>query len=245
MKKSTHCVGVFAMGISLVIALPGCSGDPAPTTPDPMNTAGTSAGGTGGGGMGGGTGGGAKMGVQIQSPLYHVVLKGADAAPGQPPPAGYTGPAGCKACHGPNGEGVMSVGPEIRFTPKEYAVYAVRNGRKTPMNTASAMGAFPASSLSDADLDAINTWQNSFAKPTTGPGLYLAMCGNCHGPMTPSGGSAPVGIQGKPKADVVKYVRQGGSGMDPSMRTTYMPKYDTTLLTDGELDLIQAHLGSL
>jgi mono/diheme cytochrome c family protein len=244
MKKSTHCVGVFAMGISLVIALPGCSGDPAPTTPDPMGAAGTSTGGTGGGGMGGGTGGGAKMGTQLKEPFYFVKLVGTDAAPGQPAPPAYMGNA-CGSCHGPNGEGVTMVGPEVRFTPKDYAAYVVRNGRKTPSGGLSPMQAFAAPGLSDADLDAINTWQNSFTKPTTGPGLYLAMCGNCHGPMTPSGGSAPVGIQGKPKADVVKYVRQGGSGMDPSMRATYMPKYDTTLLTDAELDLIQAHLGSL
>ena len=245
MKKSTHCVGVFAMGISLVIALPGCSGDPAPTTPDPMNTAGTSAGGTGGGGMGGGTGGGAKMGTQIMYPSYFVKLIGADAAAGQPAPAGYTANA-CGSCHGPNGEGVIMVGPEVRFTPKDYAAYVVRNGRKTPVSSGpTAMQAFPAPGLSDADLDAINTWQNSFTKPTTGAGLYLAMCGNCHGPVTPSGGSAPVGIQGKTKAIVEMYVRNGGSGTDPSMRVTYMPKYDTTLLTAAELDLIQMHLGSV
>ena len=249
MKKSTHCVGVFAMGINLVIALSGCSGDPAPTMPGPMPTAGASTGGSGTGGSGGGAtagsaAGGAKTGVQLQVPAYFVKLVGTDAAAGQPAPAAYTGNA-CQSCHGPNGEGVTSVGPEIRFTPKEYAVDVVRKGRKTPNGGLSAMQPFPAPGLSDADLDAINTWQNSFTKPTTGAGLYLAMCGNCHGPATPSGGSAPVGIQGKTKATVEMYVRNGGSGADPSMRVTYMPKYDTTLLTPGELDLIQTHLGSV
>jgi mono/diheme cytochrome c family protein len=105
------------------------------------------------------------------------------------------------------------------------------------------MIAFPTTTLSDADLDSINTWQNSFTKPTTGQGLYTAMCGNCHGPMTPTGGSAPIAIQGKSKADVAMYVRNG-NGTDLAMRTSYMPAFDTTLLSETELDLIQTFLGS-
>jgi mono/diheme cytochrome c family protein len=160
-----------------------------------------------------------------------------------PAPEGYT-KAGCNACHGSNGEGVMGLAPEIRFTPKEYATAVVRNGRKNPDNTPSGMVAFPASTVSDPDLEAINTWQNSFTKPTTGQGMYLAMCGNCHGPTTPTGGSAPVSIQGKSKADVAKFVREG-NGTDFAMRATYMPKFDTTLLTDADLALIETFLGSM
>jgi mono/diheme cytochrome c family protein len=185
------------------------------------------------------------MGVQLQSPTYHVQLKGADAAPGMPYPAAYKS-AGCTSCHGENAEGNL-VGPEIRFTPKDYAVAVVRGGRKTPNGMLSAMLPFPATgtgAVSDADLDAINTWQNSFPKPTTGEGLYKAMCGNCHGPMTPTGGSAPVGIQGKSKVEVAMYVRNG-NGTDVTMRATYMPKFDTTLLTDAELALIETYLGSM
>jgi mono/diheme cytochrome c family protein len=169
-----------------------------------------------------------------------VKLSGTDAAPGQPAPAAYTANS-CGLCHGANGEGATGLGPEIRFTPKDYALYAVRNGRKTPSGQASAMVAFPATSLADADLEAINTWQNSFAKPTTGQGLYLAMCGNCHGPTTPTGGSAPVSIKGKSQIEVAMYVRNG-NGTDASMRATYMPKYDATLLTDAELASIVTYL---
>jgi mono/diheme cytochrome c family protein len=186
------------------------------------------------------------MGIQLQSPAYHVQLKGADAAAGMPAPAAYKA-SGCNSCHGDNGEGNL-VGPEIRFTPKDYAVAVVRGGRKTPNNMPSAMIAFGPGTgvgmLSDADLDSINTWQNSFTKPTTGEGLYKAMCGNCHGPMMPTGGSAPIGIQGKSKVEVAMYVRNG-NGTDVSMRATYMPKFDTTLLTDAELALIETYLGSM
>jgi len=244
MKKSTQWIGVCAIAISSVATLSGCSSDPDPGTP--MNTAGTGTGtaGTGAGTAGSNTGTGGMTGVQLQSPNYHVVLKGADITAGMPAPAAYTAPAtSCVTCHGPNGEGTV-VGPEIRFTPKEYAVAVVRNGRKTPNGMASGMVAFPTTTLSDADLDSINTWQNSFAKPTTGQGLYLSMCGNCHGPSTPTGGSAPISIQGKSKADVSMYVRNG-NGTDFSMRATYMPKFDTTLLTEADLALIETYLGSM
>jgi mono/diheme cytochrome c family protein len=210
-----------------------------------MNTAGTSPGtaGTGAGTAGSNTGTGGMTGTQLQSPAYFVNLTGADATAGMPAPAAFMN-AGCNACHGSNGEGVKGIGPEIRFTPKEYAVSVVRNGRKMPNGAASAMIAFPAASVSDIDLDAINTWQNSFTKPTTGQGLYLSMCGNCHGPMTPTGGSAPISIQGKSKMDVGMYVRNG-NGTDFTMRATYMPKFDTTLLTEAELGLIETYLGSM
>lgn len=242
MKKLTQWMGVCAIAISSAAALSGCSSDPDPGTGTPMNTAGTGTGGTGAGTAGTGTGG--MTGTQLQSPFYFVKLSGADAAPAPmaAPPA-YANNA-CASCHGPNAEGVMSVGPEIRFTPKAYAVAVVRNGRKTPANAASNMLAFPMSSISDADLDAINTWQNSFTKPTTGQGLYLAMCGNCHGPTTPTGGSAPISIQGKSKVDVAMYVRNG-NGTDVAMRTSYMPAFDTTLLSETELGLIETFLGSM
>ena len=142
-----------------------------------------------------------------------------------------------------SGTGTASIAPEIRFTPKDYAVAVVRNGRKTPAGGDSAMTPYPATSVSDADLEAINTWQNSFPKPTTGQGLYKAMCGNCHGPSAPTGGSAPVSIQGKSKAQVAMFVRNG-FGTDVTKRAEYMPKYDTTLLTDAELALIETYLGS-
>ena len=80
---------------------------------------------------------------------------------------------------------------------------------------------------------------------TTGPGLYKSMCGNCHGPMTPTGGGSPIKIQGATKANVDKFVRMGGSGTDVNDRLKYMPKYDTTLLTEMELTLIKEFIGAI
>jgi mono/diheme cytochrome c family protein len=241
MKKLTQWMGVCAIAISSAATLSGCSSDPDPGPPG--STAGTGTGGTGAGTAGTtGTGTGGMTGTQLQSPAYHVVLSGAELTTGMPAPAAYTN-SGCTACHGDNGEGNSS-GPEIRFTPKEYARNVVRNGRKSPSNAPTLMIAFPTTSVSDADLDTINTWQNSFTKPTTGQGLYRAMCGNCHGPNMPTGGSAPISIQGKSKVDVAMYVRNG-NGTDFNMRATYMPKFDEMLLTPGELDMIEMYLGSM
>jgi mono/diheme cytochrome c family protein len=251
MKKSTQWAGVFAMGIISAAALSGCtSADPGTTGAGgaanmagaaPMAGSGTTAG--AGTTAGSGMGGSAPMGTQLKSPQYFTILSGADATAGAAAPAGY-GTAACSSCHGPAGAGTMSLGPEIRFTPKEYAVAVVRNGRKNPDGTTSLMAAYPATSVSDADLDAIATWLNSLPKPTTGQGLYKAMCGNCHGPNMATGGSAPVSIQGKPKSQLKTLVRNG-FGTDVTKRAEYMPKYDTTLLTDAELDLIAGYLGSM
>lgn len=249
--KSTQWLGVCAIAISSATVLSGCSSDPDSSL---MNTAGSATtGGTAttggsapmaGSGTTGGSGGApAPAGTQLQSPAYFVKLSGADATTGAAPPPAYTA-AGCSSCHGPNGEGFAGVGPEIRFTPKDYAVAVVRNGRKTPSGSPSAMVAVAADKLSDADLDTINTWQNSFAKPASGQSLYLNMCGNCHGPASPTGGSAPISIQGKSKAEVEQYVRNG-SGTDVAARASYMPKFDTTLLTDPELQMIEMYLGSM
>jgi mono/diheme cytochrome c family protein len=233
MKKLTFWVGVIATGLisSLTTA---CSSTP----DDGGNKGGSSTGGTGATGGSTGVGGG----TQLAYPAYLTTLTGADATPGQPAPAAYTA-AGCNACHGANAEGT-AVGPENRFTPKAYAVAAVRNGRLAPNGTPSAMVAFGAGTLSDADLDAINVWQNSFPKPTSPQGMYKAMCGNCHGPNMPTGGSAPISIQGKSKMDVMMYVRNG-NGTDPAKRAEYMPAFDAALLTDADLALIETYLGSM
>jgi mono/diheme cytochrome c family protein len=239
MKKLTFWVGVFATGLISALTTTACS-----STPDDSGNNNTSGSGTGGAGGSATTGGTSAVGggTQLASPNYHTLLTGADAMPGQPAPAAYTA-AGCNACHGANAEGTI-VGPENRFTPKAYAVAVVRNGRLTPDGKPSAMVAVPVGTLSDADLDAINVWQNSLPKPTSPQGMYKAMCGNCHGPNMPTGGSAPISIQGKSKLDVQKYVRMG-NGTDPTKRAEYMPAFDTTLLTDADLALIETYLGSM
>lgn len=252
----THWLGVVAMSLMSAAALSGCSGDDVPPVGmagAPPATAGTgTTGGSGGGATGGAPATGGVMGMQLMPPAYYTVLTGANAAPNpMPAPAAYKS-IGCNSCHGENGEGNV-IGPEIRFTPPEYSKAVIRGGRKNPDEkmTMSPMGSFPVVavppmtvSLADADLDAMIAWLNAAPKPTTPDGLYKAMCGNCHGPKMATGGSAPVGIMGKSKAQVAKLVREG-SGTDYNDRKKYMPKYDTTLLSETELASIQTYLGSL
>jgi mono/diheme cytochrome c family protein len=212
------------MGI-LSAPLMGCSGDPAP---------------------------GGKTGTQLNGPAAYTVLTGADATAGTTPaPAAWPAKGPCLTCHGPAGAGVQLIagdpttilGPEVRHTPVTYATWVIRHGGRT----GSGMVAFaeaPAagqSDLSPTELTEIVTWLGAQPKPTTGDGLYRDFCGNCHGPVTPSGGAVPVSIIGLPAATISQNVRMG-VGTDPAMRNDYMPAYDVAALTDAELGLIQTFL---
>jgi mono/diheme cytochrome c family protein len=235
MMKSTHWVGVFAIGICSAAALSGCSGDPAPTN-QPMGTAGTPA--TGGASTGGATG------IQLTGPAAYTQLTGADAtASATPAPSAWVG-KGCNACHGNNGEGTSMIGPEVRHTPTTYAQWVVRNGR--PPFIMAQFPEVPAAMKTDvsaADLTSILTWLQGQPKPTTPEGLYKDFCGNCHGPKMGTGGSAPISIIGKKMTEVTMKVR-GGEGTDPSMRSAYMPIIDAAALSDTELGLIMTFIGA-
>lgn len=239
MKKSTQWMGVCAIATCSAAVLSGC-GDPTPAANPPMNTAGASTG--GGGGTGGGT-----TGTQLTGPAAYTVLTGADAMAGATPAPPQWAAKGCSTCHGPNGEGVLlgttPFGPEIRHTPTTYATWVVRHGRPAP----SAMVDFPEvptpmkTDISAADLTAILTWLAGQPKPTTGQGLYKDFCGNCHGPMTASGGAVPVNIIGKKSADILQRVRMG-EGADPGVRNSYMPAETAAELSDQEVTLISQYL---
>jgi mono/diheme cytochrome c family protein len=234
--KKLHWVGTVATILISASALSGCSGDdPAPMN---MNTAGTGGSGTGGSGPSGGSAGAAPMGTQLQPPAMYVLLSGPDAAPNpNPAPAAWKSmTTACNGCHGENGEGLANIAPEVRHTPAAFAQQVIRNGRKF-MNQTTLMLPFAQTSLNDADMMSIITWLNTAPKPTTGQGLYKDFCGNCHGPTTPSGGSVPISIQNKLRADVKLKVRNG-EGTDQSMRNLYMPAHSTMDLSDAELDLI-------
>lgn len=234
--KKLHWLGAIATILISVPAMTGCSSPD--TQPPPVTT-----GGSGGGGAGGGASGGA-TGTQLSPPLSYVVLTGADAAPNpMPAPAAWTS-ATCSTCHGPNAEGTV-IAPEIRHTPATYAKWVVRNGQKF-MGQPTSMVAFPAMSadptkmpaISDADLDAVVNWLATMPKPTTGPSLYKDFCGNCHGPMQPTGGNIPISIANETIMEVNQKVRMG-EGSDPSMRNLYMPPHTAVELTDAELTLIE------
>ncbi len=234
MKKLTQLLGVFTTGLISAATLAGCASTPDAST---MTTAGA-------GGMAAGGTTGAGGGMQLTGAAAYTLLKGADATPSATPaPAGWmTG--GCYVCHGANGEGVASIGPEIRHVPAAYANWVVRHGRPAP----SLMVAFPlvapnpqTLAINDADLMAVVAWLDGQPKPTTGDGLYRDFCGNCHGPTTASGGAVPVSIIGKMATEISQKVRMG-EGTDPAMRNGFMPPEDMAALTEPELDMIKAYL---
>ena len=163
------------------------------------------------------------------------MLSGDAALPGAASPTAYTA---CAPCHGPVGQGVAALGPEIRHPPALYSTWVVRNGRA---NT--GMLAFPTATLPDAQLSEIQSWLNALPKPTTGHELYVDYCGNCHGP-TGEGGALSTGVTFKLKDALTMLVRTGQSP-DPSMRFTYMPAETPTDLSDAELSLIATYLSAL
>lgn len=266
--KTMHWLGVIATSLISASTLAGCSGDDAPpvtgaggtslgmagtpstagagaSTGGSSGAAGAGTSGSAGAGMaGGGTGGSgfSNVGVQLMGTDGYVILTAAEAPAGPAAPAAYTSGPTCSTCHGDKGQGTDFLAPEIRFTPKDFFVAAVRNGRKNFKGEQTGMLNYPADKLSDADLESISAWLLSLPKPTDGAGLYHAMCGNCHGPKMPTGGGSPINIKGASLANVDKYVREGGSGTDVNDRMKYMPKFDMTLLTAEELTKIKAFI---
>jgi len=230
--------GLVATGLLSMTALTGCSDDPAP---GPGAGGNASTGGTGSGTGGGVTAGSGNTtaGTKLDPPNSFTILT--DAPAGAAAPAAFSANI-CSTCHGNNAEGVLNNGPEIRHLPATYATWVVRNGGARGAGF-SSMAAFPPSSLSDPDLQGIIAWSNSLPRPTTPEGLYKDFCGNCHGPMNPTGGAVPVNIKGLSMGLVQTYVRSG-NGTNPMERNEYMPAFDMTQLSDQELAQIQTFLGS-
>lgn len=244
--KKLHWVGAAATILISASALMGCSGD----DPPPANSGGSgNMAGSGSMAGAGGSTGGMSAGVQLKPSASFTFLTGADAvANPTAAPAAWMG-SGCNSCHGANGEGVNPIGPEVRHTPAVYAQWIVRHGRGTGTDGApSAMVAFPTTStmqgqlaIDDAGLTAVIGWLNGAPKPTTGAGLYKDFCGNCHGPMTGTGGNIPISVVGKKRSEIMMKIRMG-EGTDAAMRNLYMPPYSATELTDAEVGLISDFL---
>jgi mono/diheme cytochrome c family protein len=163
-----------------------------------------------------------------------------DAEPGET--AGMTGEqlfAQCAPCHGPTGEGT-AMGYELRHPDRPHATWVVRNGRMgAPEFPTSVMLAFPASVLSDADLEKIFDYLASFPQPTTGQGLYLDYCGNCH-----AADAKRSDISTKQYDDAIEMVRKGEQAPF-EWRGVYMPAFATTTLSDAEVRLITDYIATL
>ncbi|NVB79363.1 MAG: c-type cytochrome [Kofleriaceae bacterium] len=148
----------------------------------------------------------------------------------------------CAMCHGADGGGSMD-GPQILSPVKPFATYTVRTGRDKQMGFRDAMPAFGDDVLSDAELSRVLDFLAAAPKPSTGEGLYVRFCGNCHGANAQGG---RVGQDVTHELDEVsEKVREGHGGTNYGARTKYMPSWTSAELTDAEVDLIAAYLATL
>lgn len=150
----------------------------------------------------------------------------------------------CAPCHGSDGEGTM-LGYGLQHPVRDYSTWVVRNGRPGTEFSGSVMAVYAPGAVSDADLEEIWDYLDAFPQPTTGQGLYLDYCRNCHGEDA-SGGVTGVNLhEPEAMAELLDKVREGGDGPDFDVRNEYMPAFDTTWLTDAEVQLIADHIATL
>lgn len=149
----------------------------------------------------------------------------------------------CSPCHGPSGEG-SALGYELQHPVREFSTWVVRNGRPGDEFENSAMAAYATTSISDASLEEIWDYLDAFPQPTTGEGLYLDYCRNCHGDDA-GGGVVNKDISDKDFADAEERVREGAGLADPGARTLYMPAFGTDVLSDSELQMLMDYVATL
>jgi mono/diheme cytochrome c family protein len=132
--------------------------------------------------------------------------------------------------------------PELQHPVRDYSAWVVRHGR--------AMTTFPApmlavttADLSDSALDSIWDYLDEPPQPTTGQGLFLDYCANCHG-ADGKGGPTMRNILGE-LDELKSRVRAGSHQGEFDMRREYMPKLGVDRISDAELDLIYAYVESL
>lgn len=144
----------------------------------------------------------------------------------------------CSTCHGPTGDGVDGLGPDIKHPVEDYSEWVIRNGR-----TDTTMVAFDAEALSDDELSEILEFLASQEQPTTGEGLYVDYCAACHGDDGTGGPTTRPIVNEAQEAE--ELVRNGHGSNAFSNRREYMPKWSDTEISDAELDLIIAYIESL
>ncbi len=147
----------------------------------------------------------------------------------------------CGGCHG-DGSGT-EFGPTILNPVAGFAGFVVRHGRNEMGFAGGGMAAFDANTLPDPELDAIIGYLREAPKPTTGEGLYTRFCVNCHGANGKSG-RVRKDIVGE-VGDIVEKVRQGHGGTNYGARTSYMPRWTATEITDAELGLLRTYISTL
>jgi len=147
----------------------------------------------------------------------------------------------CASCHG-DGSGT-EFGPTILNPVPGFATFVVRKGRNEMGYAGGGMGAYDTTALTDPELAAIIGYLGEAVKPTTGEGLYVRFCVNCHGADGKSG-RVRKNILGE-IAEITEKIRQGNGGTNYGARTSYMPRWTAAQITDAEIALIRAYIISL
>ena len=142
----------------------------------------------------------------------------------------------CAGCHGTDALGT-ALGYELRHPDRGYAEWVVRNGRAPGELAPSFMGVYPVETISDDELQRIFDHLDAFPQPTTGEGLYLDYCRNCHGP-TGTGGVVPENILEEGAAEALEKVREGEGGSNYGSRLGFMPRFADDRLTNAEVQSI-------
>lgn len=169
---------------------------------------------------------------------------GVDATDGDPGEAVYN--QLCVGCHGAGadaGKG-SGIGPSVRFVNRGFGQHVIRSGRDEMSDFSIAMPKFDAASLPDDKLGALLDYLHSFEKPTTGEGLFLTFCANCHG-RNALGGRVGEGIKGKPAGEYFELVREGHAGTNYGASTSYMPSWATAELSDSDVTAIVDYVKTL
>ncbi len=147
----------------------------------------------------------------------------------------------CASCHGDGSGG--NLGPTILNPVTGYATYVVRHGRNEMGFPGGGMAALDANAVTDAELTSILGYLGEAEKPATGAELYGRFCTNCHGA---DGRSGRVGKNIAREANNVSLlIRFGHGGTSYGSRTSYMPSWTATEITDAEVGLIRSYVSSL
>jgi len=166
-----------------------------------------------------------------------------------PGPVGFEGSgaevyaAVCATCHGSTGEGTDK-GYELRHPARGYATFVVRSGRPGVEFPMSEMSAYDTSLLTVQQLEEIWDFLSDMPQPTTGEGLFLDYCANCHG-ADALGGVVDEDLDEEVFIDILEQVREGDGENDYSARLEYMPARTDAELSDAQVRLISDYLSTL
>ena len=152
----------------------------------------------------------------------------------------------CSGCHGADAMGT-TLAYELRHVDREYAHWVVRNGRAGGEFDPNAMPAFTEDALSPDQLDAIVDHLDTFPQPTTGEGLFLDYCANCHGADARTG---PVQVDMLAEitdepGKALEAVREGEGDANIGARHEFMPSVSADRLSNVQVQAIVDYVLSL